>query len=1814
MRVVINGKSVLALVDGGSQVSLIQEATCRELGIACTSTVGHSLRSQNDGVKDLGKVCRNVAVGVGGSEVICKFFVSESSSTQPAILLGSPFCWKGLREHHFGQGGADCFVFSSPWTKDRLAPKFNLVASDQFNRELKLWCTIIENTTGQQTGKAQPTMSRKAESLESIGLLTRINWPAWAPAMRLALQSISAFRVATGEQKKPPASQPPNQSLKDYTSLCNDYDAKDAQGRTLIRSHVDENMWFKLKGSAVDASLHQVWTGLVRAYKTNSVPFVGTKTLRAYWNLRYEPGTSVTSFMTEVERLGELCNRQKMLFWKQQLGIGTEELQGFYAQIVDILGEERGKALLSMVLHVDDFAIKTVLMEQLPEKYTFAFREEKDVDLFLEKVRTAYDEDVIMNGANNKEQTEAPASALAAARQEADPGQAPPCNGNCACGQQPHAFATAGQHRGHAGPTRNSYRSGGHGRTGTRVGAKTRAEHYANSDKWGKIVGGKFMCANNQCVNCFGFGHRRAACDSRNPTGDRIAFLQSLDINVPVASHGTYFVEDPVPMSLANRMGASFHFTNYAAEVREQTIFRAATAEAPELIFDTGATTSLVNNKRMLSDYATLDCPIFMIDAAGTRTPAVGRGTLTAEFALADGTTSKMTIADVLHVPNFVVNLISGPSLCKQGVRIEMEEGRCEFSKYGQTFAIAQLVGSKYIFQARLSNLNPTEAQSLTVSMERKETVMGLNIKGEDFDVAKCHGCMQGRGVHANISRGPASRANKPLHAIHADLWGPVRHESFAGEVMVLGLVDDYSRFRWSFPIGKKSSVTALVVEFIQRVERSRDCNVAIFHSDNGGEFVNNSLKAFFWERGIEHRTTVPYAHYQNGVIERGWCTMFETVRIWLLVSGLPLSFWAFAATAFTYVSNRRPTAALPGSTPFEMYHLRKPNVSRFRVWGCVAYVRIAPERRASKIEPPRVKARFIGYAEQGWMFWRPDTNTVFVSDDANFDESSFELHRGNSDDADLREDSPTTLFGDPPTGSLDIDGNDAVEQDFSLDGAGRAQAPGTDDRATAPIAARRAFAPDGNSRDNTPPVGRARAPDREYTPAAPGCERAPGDRVQHSDGQELTPIVPTRRAPAPVVSNGRAPAPVAPNGRAPAPVVPNGRAPAPVAGDGGAPPPVASRRPSPFLDDDADNDPPDPNPIPDGYEPVVPTTERTSELAERWGAPAGSRCRGGAEQQAMFVDLGTILGDVIPLNELPEWEQVLSVVVNLEECNGWTNLSSIVQGSTEGICGIEELEAYQVWTGSPDEPTYKQAMAGEDHEDWSISLMTEYSILNGMNTWDKEATDPPPGVRAIPTKVVLVRKRNDKGDIIKYKARIVARGDLQNHHGETFSPTARIASIRMINVIAHVKGYRRLQFDVNSAYLHGHITEPLWIKLPDGSTHRLRKSLYGLKQSGREWNKVLHAALVDRGFKRMEEDFGVYRRVRNIGGIDRTTLLAIYVDNGLLAGDDNLEGFLNEFGQQFKLKRGEVELFLGMKIATDDASGIMTIDQCHQIETILNNHGFANASAVATPTSDSDQHSDGGTAHLKLNYRQVVGELLWVSGCTRPDISYAVTQLSRHCADPKPEHFRQMRRVLRYLRGTINRRLEYNRHLGIDVTLYCDSDHAAEKSGHRSISGYTVIMAGVAITWASKRQVSVATSSVQAKYQALSAAARETLWICSLLFSLGFPPSSPTIIHGDSTGAIALADHPTSHATTKHIATHYHFTQELVSNGIIELRWIGTKEMVADGFTKGLSRAPHESFVRMLGMCKARALLRATGIRNRDRAHLASSVPSPSG
>jgi len=208
-------------------------------------------------------------------------------------------------------------------------------------------------------------------------------------------------------------------------------------------------------------------------------------------------------------------------------------------------------------------------------------------------------------------------------------------------------------------------------------------------------------------------------------------------------------------------------------------------------------------------------------------------------------------------------------------------------------------------------------------------------------------------------------------------------------------------------------------------------------------------------------------------------------------------------------------------------------------------------------------------------------------------------------------------------------------------------------------------------------------------------------------------------------------------------------------------------------------------------------------------------------------------------------------------------------------------------------------------------------AILKGMGTWDLKESPPPDGIKAIPSKIVLVRKQNDRGEVIKYKARLVAWGDLQHagDYKDTFAPTARIKSIRIVNVLVHMNSWITHQFDVNSAYLHGILHEPLWIKLPDGTTHRLRKSIYGLKQAGHEWNDILHAELIKRHFVRLEEDRGVYHHEHKIDGKVLVTIIAIFVDDGIIAGNDDLKGFLEEFSTRFKLREGDVDLFLGMII-----------------------------------------------------------------------------------------------------------------------------------------------------------------------------------------------------------------------------------------------------------------------------------------------------------
>ena len=207
-----------------------------------------------------------------------------------------------------------------------------------------------------------------------------------------------------------------------------------------------------------------------------------------------------------------------------------------------------------------------------------------------------------------------------------------------------------------------------------------------------------------------------------------------------------------------------------------------------------------------------------------------------------------------------------------------------------------------------------------------------------------------------------------------------------------------------------------------------------------------------------------------------------------------------------------------------------------------------------------------------------------------------------------------------------------------------------------------------------------------------------------------------------------------------------------------------------------------------------------------------------------------------------------------------------------------------------------------------------------------------------------------------------------------------------------------------------------------------------------------------------------------------------------------------------------------------------------------------------------------------QLLYQSAVGSLMYISVSTRPDITYAVSNLARFSSKPTKTHWTALKRVLRYLRGTVRYGILYTKMCSSNCVGFSDSDWAGDVNDRKSTSGYIFQIGGGAVTWKSKKQGCVALSTAEAEYIALSSAAQESVWLRQLTSELGSPPKTPTTIFEDNQSAIAMSKNPQFHGRAKHIDIKHHFIREQVNNNIVKIKYCPTEEMVADIFTKGLS------------------------------------------
>ena len=491
--------------------------------------------------------------------------------------------------------------------------------------------------------------------------------------------------------------------------------------------------------------------------------------------------------------------------------------------------------------------------------------------------------------------------------------------------------------------------------------------------------------------------------------------------------------------------------------------------------------------------------------------------------------------------------------------------------------------------------------------------------------------------------------------------------------------------------------------------------------------------------------------------------------------------------------------------------------------------------------------------------------------------------------------------------------------------------------------------------------------------------------------------------------------------------------------------------------------------------------------------------------------------------------------------------------------------------------------------QEWGDAIKAEIDSLRKHDVWD--LVELPEGRRPVGSKWVFKVKKNADGSISRCKARLVAQGFSQREgldYDETFSPVVRSESVRSVIALACKEGLSLHQMDVTTAFLNGDLKEEVYMKQPEGFASngqehlvcRLKKSLYGLKQSPRCWNDALDSQLKSMGFVQSVSDPCIYTST-----LDELYILAVYVDDILLAGksEQKIAQLKSDLGRRFQLKdMGKLNYFLGVSVKQNSKTGTTWIGQPACTEAVLQKFGMELSKPANTPVAAGTKlvkAAEESESIDTIRYQSAVGSLLYLSGWTRPDIAFAVSNVARFCSHPTREHWTALKRILRYLKGTLNYGLMFSRNADGTLLGFSDSDWAGDTNDRKSTSGYLFRVNGAAVSWRSRKQTCVALFLAEAEYVALASATQEATWLRQLLQDLHQQQIDPTVIQEDNQAAIVFTQNPQSHGKMKHIDIKYHFVREKVQDNTVQLHYCPTSDMVADVLTKGLSS---EKFSRL--------------------------------
>lgn len=500
---------------------------------------------------------------------------------------------------------------------------------------------------------------------------------------------------------------------------------------------------------------------------------------------------------------------------------------------------------------------------------------------------------------------------------------------------------------------------------------------------------------------------------------------------------------------------------------------------------------------------------------------------------------------------------------------------------------------------------------------------------------------------------------------------------------------------------------------------------------------------------------------------------------------------------------------------------------------------------------------------------------------------------------------------------------------------------------------------------------------------------------------------------------------------------------------------------------------------------------------------------------------------------------------------------------------------------------SYSEAIKSEESEKWLKAMHEELSSLKENETW--ELVPQPSKAQVIQNRWTFRIKTADNGTP-RFKARLVAKEYAQKEgtdYEETYSPVARYDTVRALIAVAASKQMKLRQFDIKTAFLYGTLQEEVYLEQPEGFNDdsgrvcRLKRSLYGLKQAPRCWNRRFIQFMKKTGLKSSTADPCLFYRNKGKNSL----YVVIYVDDGLVmaSNEEEVQEFLQQLEKEFKISLGSLKNFLGIQIK-NHPDGSITISQEDYIKKLLEKYRMEECNAVLTPATHEDPDNKEEISG-KIPYREAIGNLMYLTTTTRPDIAFAVSKAARSINKPTKQNWIEIKRILKYLQGTSKYGIKYKGGSN-QLNVYTDADFAGDTATRRSTSGMVALLSEGAISWTSQLQKSVALSTTEAEIVAASEGAKQLVWLSRLLSDLLEPGKLSPTLHVDNASAVKLAKNPEFHKRTKHIEVRHFYVRERVTNGDLNIKHIEGKEQLADLLTKPLERIRYNILRKGVGVC----------------------------